>query len=150
MKLHQIQEKHANNLKAIKELRQEISKLECDNNKLEEARKVAIYEAVLDFVSIGDIIEIPSGSWLSPFEAFDRVEVIKKNKKSVVIKILDRKVYRWDQDLRKRFSSITHPNTIERVKYESFGRVLYKIDTYKDQLLRSTKRSDLLDLLLED
>ena len=149
MKLHQIQDKQAENSKTIKELRQVISKLESENNKLEEARKIAVYEAVLDFVSIGDIIEIPSGKWLSPFDAFDRFEVVKKNKKSVVIKILDRKVYRWDQELRKRFSTITHPNKIERVKYESFGRVLYQIPSYKEQVLTTTKRSDLLDLLLD-
>jgi hypothetical protein len=84
-----------------------------------------------------------------PFKKSDRIEVLKKNKKSVVIKLLERSNTKYDFNANpKRWIEVTYPNKTERIKYEQFGRAVYSVKSYRDQIESVTKRNDVLESIL--
>lgn len=147
MKPWEIDEKIKDNYVKINELRAKMNELNAHNEKLYSDKKLAIYDVVLDFVAVGDIIVFDSTC--RPFKKSDRIEVLKKNKKSVVIKLLERSNTKYDFNANpKRWIEVTYPNKTERIKYEQFGKAVYSIKSYRDQIESVTKRNDVLESIL--
>ncbi len=140
MKPEEIQKLINTNNDIIRCKEAEISNLRKINKSLKIDKKQSSFTLVLDYIEIGDVIEFNTG--INPYwgqgglRRGDRVEVIKKNAKSVVIKYL----YREPGYTREKVGSNN------RIVGSVFGEWVYNTEHLKVMIARNSALKKLLDI----
>lgn len=133
MDIFEIERKIKENLETIGLKNNEIQNLQKDNYKLLQDRKIAKFELVVENIEIGQVIELPSA--LPPLRYGDKIKIVRKNKKSVTVEILDN-VNSWNRDKRV--------GTIKRVPSSSFGESIF----YCKEIQTMIERNEKLKMIL--
>ncbi len=133
MDIFEIEEKIKQNLETIGLKNIEIQNLQKDNYKLLQDRKIARFELVVDNIEIGQVIELTSA--YNPLKYGDKIKIVRKNKKSVTVEILDN-IHSWFRD--KRIG------TLKRVPSSSFGETIF----YCKEIQTMIERNEKLKMIL--
>ena len=133
MDIFEIEEKIKQNLETIGLKNIEIQNLQKDNYKLLQDRKIARFELVVDNIEIGQVIELTSA--YNPLKFGDKIKIVRKNKKSVTVEILDN-IHSWFRD--KRIG------TLKRVPSSSFGETIF----YCKEIQTMIERNEKLKMIL--
>jgi len=133
MDIFEIDRKLKENLDLIAQKNTEISELQRNHNVLLQEKRVAKFELVVDNVEIGQVIELPQAQ--PPLRYGDKIKIIRKNKKSVTVEILDN-VNSWNRDKRV--------GTIKRVTALNFGESIF----YCKEIQTTIERNEKLKMIL--
>ena len=133
MDIFEIDRKLKENLDLIAQKNTEISELQRNHNVLLQEKRVAKFELVVDNVEIGQVIELPQA--LAPLRYGDKIKIIRKNKKSVTVEILDN-INSWNRDKRV--------GTIKRVPALNFGESIF----YCKEIQTMIERNEKLKMIL--
>ena len=137
MKLEEIQEQINTNTRTIRSKEIEILGLRQTNKQLKVNKETAIFELVLEYVEIGETITFTKGYSNGGLANGDVVEVLKKNKKSVVVKYIKRgSGGRWRRE---------KEGDTKRIVSKVFGEWVYhKTDHVKKMIERNSVLKELL------
>jgi len=133
MDIFEIDRKLKENLDLIALKNTEISELQRNHNVLLQEKRVAKFELVVDNVEIGQVIELPQAQ--PPLRYGDKIKIVRKNKKSVTVEILDN-VNSWNRDKRV--------GTIKRVPALNFGESIF----YCKEIQTMIERNEKLKMIL--
>lgn len=133
MDIFEIDRKLKENLELIAQKNTEISELQQKYNKLLQQRRVAKFELVVENIEIGQVIELPQAQ--PPLRYGDKIKIVRKNKKSVTVEILDN-VNSWNRDKRV--------GTIKRVPALNFGESIF----YCKEIQTMIERNEKLKMIL--
>jgi len=133
MDIFEIERKIKENLETIGLKNIEIQNLQKDNYKLLQDRKIAKFELVVENIEIGQVIELTSA--YNPLKYGDKIKIVRKNKKSVTVEILDN-MHSWLRD--KRIG------TLKRVPSSSFGESIF----YCKEIQTMIERNEKLKMIL--
>lgn len=134
MNISEIEKKIKEILYLIELTKKDICNLQKDYKKLLEDRRVARFELVIENIEIGQvIIELKTG--IGELSAGDTIKIIRKNKKSVTVEILDNK-YSWNK---KRIG------LLKRIPCINFGDVVFTCKEIQTSIIRNEK----LEMLLQ-
>ena len=85
------------------------------------------------------------------FIAGERIKVVKKNKKSIVVEVVKKNQRKWDETQKKSINiGQINPGWIIRVDLESFFHFYFKNKTQKAAFDSYVKRKQALDNLLSE
>lgn len=133
MDIFEIDKKIKENLEIIGLKNIEIQNLQKDNYKLLQDRKIARFELVVESILIGQVIDLPSA--LAPLRYGDKIKIVRKNKKSVTVEILDNP-NSWNRDKRV--------GTIKRVSSSNFTESIF----YCKEIQTMIERNEKLKMIL--
>ena len=134
MNISEIEKKIKEILYLIELTKKDICNLQKDYKKLLEDRRVARFELVIENIEIGQvIIELKTG--IGELSAGDTIKIIRKNKKSVTVEILDN-INSWNRDKRV--------GTIKRVPALNFGESIF----YCKEIQTMIERNEKLKMIL--
>ena len=140
--------------KQLSEIHQELDELRNQFNQLE-------MEEFVNYLQIGEVIEFDSyfslkGFCKDPkatnsFQSGEKIKIIKKNKKSIVIEVVKKFQRRWD-DVQKKSVVIgeTNPGWNIRVDLDSFFHFYLRSKTMKNAFDFYIKRKHALDSLFDE
>ena len=148
-------QKSSNELhKKLNELHKELTQLRNEFNQLE-------MEEFVDYLQIDEVIELDTyysfrGYCKDPkatnsLQSGEKIKIIKKNKKSIVIEVVKKLNRRWD-DVQKKSVVIgdTNPGWNIRVDLDSFFHFYLRSKTMKDTFESYVKRKHALDSLFDE
>jgi hypothetical protein len=133
MDIFEIDIKLKENLDLIALKNTEISELQKNHNILLQQKRVAKFELVVENIEIGQVIELTQA--LTPLRYGDKIKIIRKNKKSVTVEILDN-TNSWNRDKRV--------GTIKRVPALNFGETIF----YCKEIQTMIERNEKLKMIL--
>lgn len=133
MDIFEIDEKIKENLEQMAIRNGEILQLQQANNQLLVDRKTAVFELVVENVEVGQTIFLESAH--VPLRYNDTIKIIRKNKKSVTVEILDNKNH-WNKE--KRVGKVV------RVPAVSFGQSIFYCKEIQTMILRNEKLKKIL------
>ena len=140
--------------KQLGKIHQELDELRNQFNQLE-------MEEFVNYLQIGEVIEFDSyfslkGFCKDPkstnsFQSGEKIKIIKKNKKSIVIEVVKKFQRRWD-DVQKKSVVIgeTNPGWNIRVDLDSFFHFYLRSKTMKSTFESYVKRKHALDSLFDE
>lgn len=134
MDIFEIDRRLKESLDLIAQKNTEISQLQQNYNKLLQQRRVVKFELVVENIEIGQVIELPEAQ--TPLRYGDKIKIIRKNKKSVTVEILDN-THSWNRDKRV--------GTIKRVPALNFGETIF----YCKEIQTMIERNEKLKMILE-
>jgi hypothetical protein len=132
MDIFEIERKIKENLETIGLKKIDIDNLQKDNYKLLQDRKIARFELVVENIEIGQVIELTSA--YSPLKYGDKIKIVRKNKKSVTVEILD-VIRSWDKN---------RVGTLKRVPCSNFGETVF----YCKEIQTMIERNEKLKMIL--
>lgn len=148
-------QKSSNELhKKLNELHKELTQLRNEFNQLE-------MEEFVDYLQIDEVIELDTyysfrGYCKDPkatnsLQSGEKIKIIKKNKKSIVIEVVKKLNRRWD-DVQKKSVVIgdTNPGWNIRVDLDSFFHFYLRSKTMKATFESYVKRKHALDSLFDE
>ena len=154
MRLSEIESQIATNRNAMKELQNQISKLSAKTSELERLREESKLKTFVEYIEVGSTYEFHSYTYLtgvesgsktglqSNFVKGDVIEIVKKNKMSIVIKCI------------KKISgsslfnlSESNPNAQFRIDIQSLFVNMIRDPQFSDGLKTYYKRKEALDEL---
>lgn len=140
--------------KQLNELHKELAQLRDQFNQLE-------MEEFVNYLQIGEVIEFDNyysfrGYCKDPkstnsFQFGERIKILKKNKKSIVIEVIKKFQRRWDEVQKKPILvGETNPGWNIRVDLDSFFHFYLRNKTMKDAFDQYVKRKHALDSLFDE
>lgn len=152
-----IDKKHESSIqlrRKLSDLHKELDKLRNEYNLLEMAEFV-------NYLQIGEIIEISgyysfSGFSKDPkstniFQSGEQIKIVKKNKKSIVIEVVKKHTKRWDKVQKKSIiTGETNPGWNIRVDLDSLYHFYLKSPTMRTAFDAYVKRKNALDSLFDE
>lgn len=160
-----ISEKRQHLSKLSKELRQVSFEIDSLNNKIEEL----LSSMFIDYLNLNETFEIKrycnfsgiqvaikdtpplnhgSSIWPGHFSIGDKIEVIKKNKRSLVIRCVCKKLFKFDNQ--QRVIEFVNPQSQFRVNVDDFRNFLLSDSEFKNNFTTWLKRKNSLDDLISD
>lgn len=133
MDLFEIELKLKENLESIAKRNTEIFELQQKYNLLLQHKRIAKFELVIENIEIGQVIELPQA--ITPLRYGDKIKIIRKNKKSVTVEILDN-INSWNRDKRV--------GTIKRVPALNFGETIFYCKEIQTMIERNEKLKKIL------
>lgn len=142
-------------------LHKQLSVLNKDLYELRNQFNQLEMEEFVDYLQIGEVIEFDNyysmkGYCKDPkstnsFQSGERIKILKKNKKSIVIEVIKKFQRRWD-DVQKKSVIVgeTNPGWNIRVDLDSFFHFYLKSKTMKDAFDSYIKRKHALDSLFDE
>ena len=154
MRLSEIESQIATNRNAMKELQNQISKLSAKTSELERLREESKLKTFVEYIEVGSTYEFQSYTYLtgvesgsktglqSNFVKGDVIEIIKKNKMSIVIKCIKKiSGASWSN------LSESNPNAQFRIDIQSLFVNMIRDPQFSDGLKTYHKRKEALDEL---
>lgn len=136
MDLFEIELKLKENLESIAKRNTEIFELQQKYNLLLQHKRIAKFELVIENIEIGQVIElIELPQAINPLRYGDKIKIIRKNKKSVTVEILDN-INSWNRDKRV--------GTIKRVPALNFGETIFYCKEIQTMIERNEKLKKIL------
>lgn len=142
-------------------LHKQLSVLNKDLYELRNQFNQLEMEEFVHYLQIGEVIEFDNyysmkGYCKDPkstnsFQSGERIKILKKNKKSIVIEVIKKFQRRWD-DVQKKSVIVgeTNPGWNIRVDLDSFFHFYLKSKTMKDAFDSYIKRKHALDSLFDE
>lgn len=158
MRLSEIESQIATNRNAMKELQNQITKLSAKTSELERLREESKLKTFVEYIEIGSTFEFQSYVYLtgvesgsktglqSNFVKGDVIEIIKKNKMSIVIKCTKKISSKRDSN-NMRVELVSNPNAQFRVDIQSLFSNMTKDPQFSDGLKTYHKRKEALSEL---
>lgn len=147
--------------KSSKELHKQISKIHQELNQLRNQFNQLEMEEFVNYVQIGEVIEFDNyysikGYCKDPkstnsFQSGEKIKIVKKNKKSIVIEVIKKFQRRWDDDQKKVvLVGETSPGWNIRVDLDSFFHFYLRSKTMKAAFDSYVVRKHALDSLFDE
>lgn len=158
MRLSEIESQIATNRDAYRELQNQISKLSAKTSELERLREESKLKTFVEYIEIGSTYEFLSYAYLtgvesgsktglqSNFVKGDVIEIVKKNKMSIVIKCIKKISSKRDSN-NMRVLSESNPNAQFRIDIQSLFINMIRDSQFSDGLKTFSKRKEALDEL---
>lgn len=131
MDLFEIELKLKENLESIAKRNTEIFELQQKYNLLLQHKRIAKFELVIENIEIGQVIELTQA--ITPLRYGDKIKIIRKNKKSVTVEILDN-INSWNKRV----------GTIKRVPALNFGETIFYCKEIQTMIERNEKLKKIL------
>ena len=149
VKYNETQEQIRARFRTIKSLEREIIQLQSENKIREPEKKQAIFEIVVENINKDEVIEFDNkGRYEGGLHPNDKVRVIRKNKKSVTVKVFRRS---WDRNKTNTsgttgaWTHIEDDNCrVKRIPAKVFGEWVFKNPQFKVMVERNEKLKVLL------
>ena len=157
MKLSEVIEKLNSNRAEINTLQNQLNKLHSESNKLNALKNQIEVSKLVDYIQIGDEYEctrymglkgVQTGkdTGASPdFRAGDKIQFVKKNTKSIVVKCLKKIVSKNVNGTVVKTE--TNPDTLFRIDIDSLYYSLLLDESYKTLFYSYIKRKESLEEL---
>jgi hypothetical protein len=140
--------------KQLINLQTELTQLRSQYNLLE-------MQEFVDYLQIGEVIELDSyysfsGFCKDPksnnsFQSGEKIKIVKKNKKSIVIEVIKKHTKKWDEVQKKSIiTGETNPGWNIRVDLDSFHHFYLKRATMRSAFDSYVKRKNALDSLFDE
>jgi hypothetical protein len=140
--------------KQLINLQTELTQLRSQYNLLE-------MQEFVDYLQIGEVIELDSyysfsGFCKDPksnnsFQSGEKIKIVKKNKKSIVIEVIKKHTKKWDEVQKKSIiTGETNPGWNIRVDLDSFHHFYLKSATMRSAFDSYVKRKNALDSLFDE
>jgi hypothetical protein len=140
--------------KQLINLQTELTQLRSQYNLLE-------MQEFVDYLQIGEVIELDSyysfsGFCKDPksnnsFQSGEKIKIVKKNKKSIVIEVVKKHTKKWDEVQKKSIiTGETNPGWNIRVDLDSFHHFYLKSATMRSAFDSYVKRKNALDSLFDE
>jgi hypothetical protein len=158
MRISEIESQIATNRNAIKELQNQISKLSAKTSELERLKEESKLKTFVEYIEVGSTYEFHSYTYLtgvesgsktglqSNFVKGDVIEIVKKNKMSIVIKCIKKISSKRDSN-NMRVLSESNPNAQFRIDIQSLFVNMIRDSQFSDGLKTYYKRKEALDEL---
>lgn len=142
-------------------LRKQLSKIQQELNELRNQFNQLEMEEFVNYLQISEVIEFDSHFSLkgfckdpkatNAFQSGEKIKIIKKNKKSIVIEVIKKFQRRWN-DVQKKLVVIgeTNPGWNIRVDLDSFFHFYLRSKKMKDAFDSYIKRKHALDSLFDE
>ena len=160
MRISQIESKMLSNTEQMRLLQKQVAELSKSNNRLSELKESKLLDSFTEYIELGTIYNVTSymyltgvqtgvrDSFINPnFQDGDKIEFIKKNKKSFVIKCITKVVSKIETPGGKRTNYITHPDWIFRIDIMSLYNYMMRQSQFKEGFNSYVKRKESLELL---
>ena len=147
VKYNETQEQIRARFRTIKSLEREIIQLQTENKAREPEKKQAIFEIVVENINKDEVIEFDNkGRYEGGLHPNDKVRVIRKNKKSVTVKVFHRS---WDRNQPATTTGAwVHSEDdncrVKRIPAKVFGECVFKNPQFKVMVERNEKLKVLL------
>jgi hypothetical protein len=140
--------------KQLINLQTELTQLRSQYNLLE-------MQEFVNYLQIGEVIELDSyysfsGFCKDPksnnsFQSGEKIKIVKKNKKSIVIEVVKKHTKKWDEVQKKSIiTGETNPGWNIRVDLDSFHHFYLKSATMRSAFDSYVKRKNTLDSLFDE
>jgi hypothetical protein len=140
--------------KQLINLQTELTQLRSQYNLLE-------MQEFVNYLQIGEVIELDSyysfsGFCKDPksnnsFQSGEKIKIVKKNKKSIVIEVIKKHTKKWDEVQKKSIiTGETNPGWNIRVDLDSFHHFYLKSATMRSAFDSYVKRKNALDSLFDE
>lgn len=158
MRLSEIELQIATNKNAMRELQNQISKLSTSTSGLERLKESIKLKNFVEYIEIGSTYEFNSYTYLSGIESGsktgldpnfvkgDVIEIVKKNKMSIVIKCI-KKISSTRDSNNMRVLSESNPNAQFRIDIQSLYNYMIRDPQFSDGLKIYYKRKEALSEL---
>ena len=160
MRISQIESKMISNTEQMRLLQKQVAELSKSNNRLSELKESKLLDSFAEYIELGTIYNVTSymyltgvqtgvkDSFINPnFQTGDKIEFIKKNKKSFVIKCITKVVSKIETPGGVRTNHITHPDWIFRIDINSLYIYMMRQSQFKEGFNSYVKRKESLELL---
>ena len=160
MRISQIESKMISNTEQMRLLQKQVSELSKTNSKLSELKESKLLDSFTEYIELGTIYNVTSymyltgvqtgvkDSFINPnFQTGDKIEFIKKNKKSFVIKCITKVVSKIETPGGVRTNHITHPDWIFRIDINSLYIYMMRQSEFKTSFNSYMTRKESLELL---
>lgn len=160
MRISEIESRMLSNTEQMRLLQKQVAELSKYNNKLSELKESKLLDMFTDYIELGTIYNVTSymyltgvqtgvkDSFINPnFQDGDKIEFIKKNKKSFVIKCITKVTTKIETPGGKRTSHISHPDWIFRIDIMSLYNYMMRQSEFKTSFNSYVKRKESLELL---
>jgi hypothetical protein len=160
MRITEIESKILSNTEQMRLLQKQVAELSKSNNKLSELKESKLLDMFTDYIELGTIYNVSSymyltgvqtgvkDSFISPnFQDGDKIEFIKKNKKSFVIKCITKVVSKIETPSGVRRNHTSHPDWIFRIDIMSLYNYMMRQSEFKKSFNSYVKRKESLELL---
>lgn len=161
MNLSELKEKIDEKQKLSNLLHNQLNNIHKELNQLRNQYNLLEMEEFVDYLQIDEVIEVDTyysfrGYCKDPkstnsFQSGEKIKIVKKNKKSIVIEVVKKFNRRWD-DVQKKSVVIsdTNPGWNIRVDLDSFFHFYLRSKTMKDTFESYVKRKHALDSLFDE
>jgi hypothetical protein len=158
MRLSEIELQIATNKNAMRELQTQITKLSIKTSELERLKEYAKLKTFVEYIEVGSTYEFHSYTYLTGVESGsktglqpnfikgDVIEIVKKNKMSIVIKCI-KKISSTRDSNNMRVLSESNPNAQFRIDIQSLFINMIRDSQFSDGLKTYQKRKEALDEL---
>ena len=155
MRIEEIESQIATNRNAMRELQNQISGLSIKTSELERLKEDDKLKTFVEYIEVGSTYEFHSYTYLtgvesgsktglqSNFVKGDVIEIVKKNKMSIVIKCI-KKISSTRDSNNMRVLSESNPNAQFRIDIQSLFSYMIKDVQFSDGLKTYYKRKEAL------
>lgn len=160
MRISQIESKMISNTEQMRLLQKQVAELSKSNNRLSELKESKLLDSFTEYIELGTTYKFNSyayltgvqtgvkDSFINPnFQDGDKIEFIKKNKKSFVIKCITKVVSKIETPGGKRTNHTSHPDWIFRIDIVSLYNYMMRQSQFKEGFNSYVKRKESLELL---
>jgi hypothetical protein len=142
VRYNETQAKIKSNFKQIRKLQSEIFQLQEQNKSIELEKKQAVFEIVVDHINKDEVIQFDSKTgYQGGLHPKDKVRVIRKNKKSVTVKVFSKS---WDRTTATYNYQENDNCRVRRVPSKVFGEWVFNDPQFKTMIERNEKLKELL------
>lgn len=148
MRIEEIESQIATNKNAMRELQNQITKLSVKTSELERLREESKLKTFVEYIEVGSTYEFHSYTYLtgvesgsktglqSNFVKGDVIEIVKKNKMSIVIKCIKK--------ISSTIDVVSNPNAQFRIDIQSLFVNMIRDPQFSDGLKTYYKRKEAL------
>jgi hypothetical protein len=160
MRISEIESKMISNTEQMRLLQKQVAELSKSNNRLSELKESKLLDMFTEYIELGTIYNVTGymylngvqtgvkDSFINPnFQDGDKIEFVKKNKKSFVIKCITKVTTKIETPGGKRTNHISHPDWIFRIDIMSLYNYMMRQSEFKTSFNSYTKRKESLELL---
>jgi len=161
MKIGEIKSLIDEKQKSSNMLHKQLINLQTELNQLRSQYNLLEMQEFVDYLQIGEVIELDSyysfsGFCKDPksnnsFQSGEKIKIVKKNKKSIVIEVIKKHTKKWDEVQKKSIiTGETNPGWNIRVDLDSFHHFYLKSATMRSAFDSYVKRKNALDSLFDE
>ena len=161
MKIGEIKSLIDEKQKSSNMLHKQLINLQTELTQLRSQYNLLEMQEFVDYLQIGEVIELGgyysfSGFCKDPksnnsFQSGEKIKIVKKNKKSIVIEVIKKHTKKWDEVQKKSIiTGESNPGWNIRVDLDSFYHFYLKSATMRSAFDSYVKRKNALDSLFDE
>ena len=161
MTISELKEKIYEKVKVSTLLNNQLNSIHKELNQLRSQFDELEMEEFVNYLQIGEVVELDSyysfnGFCKDPksnnsFQSGEKIKIVKKNKKSIVIEVIKKHTKKWDEVQKKSIiTGESNPGWNIRVNLDSFHHFYLKSATMRSAFDSYVKRKNALDSLFDE